>query len=212
MQLDVPVIGILRGVDSRFFPAIIATSYASGLQAIEVTMNTVGAVGMISTARSTVPQGCLLGMGTIRNLREAKQAVAAGAMFLVSPNCDLEVIFYAKSHRVPIIAGAFSPTEVYAAWDAGAQMVKVFPCSVLGPGYIKELLGPFDQIPLVAVGGVTATNVGNYFAAGVKAVGVGTCLFGKEALQQRDLLQLGDNVKKFINCALTIQTKEIIDV
>jgi len=201
MKLNMPVIGILRGVDPLFFPEIVATAFASGLRAIEVTMNTVGAVEMIKAARTSVPQDHFLGMGTIRNLREAEQAVEAGAMFLVSPNCDLEVIAYAKRHGVPIIAGALTPTEVYAAWAAGAQMVKVFPCSAFGPGYIKELLGPFDQIPLVAVGGVTANNVGDYFAAGVKAVGVGTSLFGKEALQQRNLLQLGRNVKNFIDCA-----------
>ena len=211
MKLVVPVIGILRGVDPLFFPEIMATSFASGLQAIEVTTNTVGAVEMIAASRSSVPPGHYLGMGTIRNLREAEQAIAAGAMFLVSPNCDLEVIAYAKSQRVPIIVGALSPTEVYAAWEAGALMVKVFPCSVFGPGYIKELLGPFDQIPLVAVGGVTAMNVGDYFAAGAKAVGVGTTLFGKEALQQRNLLQLSDNVKFFINCSRSTK-KEITHV
>ena len=166
-------------------------------------MNTVGAVEMISAARASVPAGHFLGMGTIRNLREAEQAVAAGAMFLVSPNCDLEVIAYANRHSVPIIAGALTPTEVYAAWAAGAMMVKVFPCSAFGPGYIKELRGPFDQIPLVAVGGVTEQNVGDYLAAGAQAVGVGTTLFGKEALRQRNLRQLGDNVKKFIACAVT---------
>jgi len=201
MKLDVPVIGILRGVDPLFFPAIMTASFASGLQAIEVTMNTVGATGMIKASRPSVPQGHFLGMGTIRNLREAESAVEAGAMFLVSPNCDLEVIAYAKRHGVPMIAGALTPTEVYAAWAAGAEMVKVFPCSAFGPGYLRELLGPFDQIPLVAVGGVTVKNVSDYLAAGAKAVGVGTSLFGKEALQQRDSLQLGRNVKNFIDCA-----------
>lgn len=201
MKLDVKVIGILRGVDRSFFPEILQASFASGLQALEVTMNTIGAVEMIVENIATVPQGHFLGMGTIRNLREAEQAVQAGAMFLVSPNCDLEVIAYAKRQNVPIIVGALTPTEVYAAWAAGAMMVKVFPCSAFGPDYIKELLGPFDQIPLVAVGGVTAANVRDYFRAGAKAVGVGTSLFGKEALQQRDGRQLFDNVEKFIsNC------------
>ncbi len=198
MNLVVPVIGILRGVDPSFFTEIMATSFAAGLQAIEVTMNTAGAVEMVAANRPAVPQGHFLGMGTIRNLREAEQAVAAGAMFLVSPNCDPEVIAYAKKHKVPMIAGALTPTEVYAAWAAGAELVKVFPCSAFGPGYIKELLGPFDHIPLVAVGGVTLANVADYFAAGVKAVGVSSSLFGKEALQTRNLPQLAENVKKFI--------------
>jgi 2-dehydro-3-deoxyphosphogluconate aldolase/(4S)-4-hydroxy-2-oxoglutarate aldolase len=208
MKLDVPVIGILRGIDPLFFPEIVSTSFASGLQAIEVTMNTVGAVQMIKAARATVPQGHFLGMGTIRNVQEAEQAVGAGAMFLVSPNCDVGVIAYARSHNVPIIVGALTPTEVYTAWAAGALMVKVFPCSAFGPGYLTELLGPFDQIPLVAVGGVTVQNVADYLAAGAKAVGVGTTLFGTEALQQRNLRHVGDNVKNFIYCAQKT-TKEI---
>jgi len=198
MNITVPVVGILRGVRADAFPDIMATSFAAGLQAIEVTTNTVGATAMIAAARPSVPSGCFLGMGTIRNLAEARQAVAAGAMFLVSPNCDLEVIAYAKSCGVPMIAGALSPTEVYAAWAAGAWMVKVFPCSPLGPGYLRELLGPFDQIPLMAVGGVTVTTAPDYLAAGAKAVGMGTSLFGKEALQRRDWRQLGENVKKNI--------------
>lgn len=200
MKFDVKVIGILRGVDPAFFPEILHGSFAAGLQALEVTMNTSGAAEMIVAARDAVPQGHFLGMGTIRNLREAEQAVQAGAMFLVSPNCDLEVIAYAKRHNVPIIVGALTPTEVYTAWVAGAMMVKVFPCSSFGPNYIKELLGPFDQISLVAVGGVTMSNVLDYFLAGAKAVGVGASLFGKEALQQRDARQVSGNVRKFMKC------------
>lgn len=198
MQLDVPVIGILRGVDPSLFTDVMATSFSEGLQAIEVTMNTPGAEAMIAACRPAVPAGYWLGMGTIRNLQEAQKAVAAGAMFLVSPNCDLEVIAYAKDHGVPMIAGALTPTEVYSAWTAGADMVKVFPCSSFGPGYIKELLGPFDHIPLVAVGGITVDNLGEYFAAGAKAVGVSTHLFGKEALLHKNMTQLAHNVRKFI--------------
>ena len=198
MKLDIPVVGILRGIEPSLFAEVMATSFAAGLQAIEVTMNTAGAEAMVSAGRLGVPHGHFLGMGTIRNLAEAERAVAAGAMFLVSPNCDLEVIACAKRHGVPMICGAMTPTEVYAAWAAGAAMVKVFPCSVLGPAYIKELLGPFDHIPLMAVGGVTVDNLAAYFAAGAKAVGVGATLFGKEALQRRDMGQLAANVKEFI--------------
>jgi len=199
MQLEVPIIGILRGIAPSFFVEVMAASFAAGLQAIEVTMNTAGAEEMVEACRPAVPPGRWLGMGTIRNLQEAERAVAAGAMFLVSPNCDPEVIAYAKYHGVPMIAGALTPTEVYTAWAAGADMIKVFPCSPFGPGYIKELLGPFDHIPLVAVGGVTEQNMGDYFTAGAKAVGVSTHLFGKEALAQRDLPMLATNVGRFIN-------------
>lgn len=198
MQLNVPVVGILRGIDPALFYDVMVASFAEGLQAIEVTMNTPGAEAMVAACRSAVPQGHWLGMGTIRNVHEAQKAVAAGAMFMVSPNCDLDVIAYAKNQGVPMITGALTPTEVYAAWAAGADMVKVFPCSSFGPGYIKELLGPFDSIPLVAVGGITADNLSEYLAAGAKAVGVSTNLFGREALLQRNIPQLAGNVRKFI--------------
>jgi len=198
MNLDIPVIGILRGVDSAFFKSVMETSYASGLQAIEITMNTDDALNIVSSNIPKVPPGKLLGMGTIRNLEEAKMAVDSGAMFLVTPNTDTEVIDYAKDNNVPIIAGALTPTEVYNAWSAGADMVKVFPCRPFGPDYIKELKGPFEQIPLVAVGGINLDNIADYFDAGARAVGASTSLFGKQALKDRDLDEIARNVAEFI--------------
>ena len=198
MKLDVPVIGILRGVDPDFFRSVMETSFASGLEAIEITMNTKYAIEIVSSCKPAVPPGKLLGIGTIRNLEEAKKAVEAGAMFLVTPNTDTKVIEYAKSNSVPIIAGALTPTEVYTAWSAGADMVKVFPIGIFGPKYIKELRGPFEQIPLVAVGGMDLDNVKEYFAAGARAVGASTSLFGKKALMERNLEEIAQNVKKFI--------------
>ncbi len=198
MNLAVPVIGILRGVKSGFFGSLMEASFASGLQAIEVTMNTKDALQIVSSNLSSVPQGKLLGMGTVRNISEAEAAVDAGAMFLVTPNTDRAVIEFATSHSIPVIAGAFTPTEVYTAWSAGADMIKVFPCSAFGPQYIRELRGPFDQIPLAAVGGVTRENVGEYFAAGAAAVGASTSLFGREAMDKRNLDKIAQNVNKFI--------------
>jgi len=202
MNLNIPVIGILRGVNAAFFRSVMDASFASGLQAIEVTMNTEGALQIVSSNRSSVPAGKLLGMGTVRNLSEAKKAIDAGAMFLVTPNTDTTVIEYAGSHSVPVIAGALTPTEVYTAWSAGADMVKVFPCGTFGPQYIRELRGPYDQISLVAVGGVNPDNVRDYFAAGVRAVGASASLFGRKALVEHDLEEIGQNVNKFIALCL----------
>ena len=145
-------------------------------------------------------------MGTIRNLAEAEQAVAAGAMFLVSPNTDTAVIEFANQCNIPIVAGAFTPTEVYRAWSAGADMIKVFPCGNLGPGYIRELLGPYDHIPLVAVGGLTADNAAGYFRAGARAVGVGSSLFGKDAISRQQPDEISNNVKKFIEAVSSRST------
>lgn len=199
LKLDIPVIGILRGIDPGFFGEVMAAAFANGLQAIEVTINTAGAEKMVERCRAAVPPGKVLGMGTIRNLEEARAAAAAGAMFMVTPNLDAKVIEFAQAHNIPIIAGALTPTEIYAAWRAGADMIKVFPCGSLGgPRYIRELRGPFEHIPLAAVGGVTLDNLAAYFTAGATAVGVSTSLFGREALANRDIGQLGAHVKKFI--------------
>jgi 2-dehydro-3-deoxyphosphogluconate aldolase/(4S)-4-hydroxy-2-oxoglutarate aldolase len=175
------------------------TAFASGLQAIEITMNTEDALSIVSSNISSVPGGNLLGMGTIRNLQEARKAVDAGAMFFVTPNTDTDVIEFANANSVPIIAGALTPTEVYHAWSAGADMVKVFPCRPFGPDYIRELRGPYEQVPLVAVGGIAPENITDYFDAGASAVGASTSLFGRKALNDRDLDGIGRNVRNFIN-------------
>lgn len=198
MQLDVPVIGILRGIDEEFFPELMAAAFGAGLQALEITMNTRNAPEIIARCRPLVPAGKKLGLGTVRNRAEATKAIDAGAMFLVTPNTDPAVIALAAEEGVPVIAGALTPTEVYAAWAAGADLVKVFPCGALGPGYIRELRGPFEQIPLVAVGGVNLANLADYFAAGAAGVGVGACLFGAEALAARDPVAAAANVGEFI--------------
>lgn len=198
MKLDVPIIGIVRGVEAAFFHELMDNAFTSGLQAIEITMNTENALQIVSSLRPAVPAGKLLGMGTVRNREEAKKAVGAGAMFLVTPNTDTDVIEYAGSCNVPVISGALTPTEVYTAWSAGADMVKVFPCRPFGPGYVRELRGPFENVPLVAVGGVTAENMNDYFDAGVRAVGVSTSLFGRTALKDRNLEEIALNIRKFI--------------
>ncbi len=198
-HLETPVIGILRGVDSIFFDQVLQVSFAAGLQALEVTMNTENVLEMVSRNRPLVPEGKLLGIGTICKVEEAARAIDAGAMFLVTPNCDEEVIEYAEGHDIPVVAGALTPTEVYAARKAGAAMVKVFPCNAMGGAkYIKDLRGPYDNIPLVAVGGVTVENLADYFEAGVQAVGVSTALFGRQALAEKDIRLLSRNVKDFV--------------
>jgi 2-dehydro-3-deoxyphosphogluconate aldolase/(4S)-4-hydroxy-2-oxoglutarate aldolase len=199
LNLDVPVIGIVRGADSAFFKEVLQASFTAGLQAIEITMNTEGAEEILTGSRPLVPEGRLLGAGTVRTREEAERAVAAGAMFLVTPNLNTEVIAFGRLRKVPVVAGAMTPTEVHAAWKAGAAMVKVFPCSAMGgPQYIKELRGPFGSIPLAAVGGVTRENLGHYFDAGADAVGASTALFGRRAFGEKRIDQLTENVKAFI--------------
>lgn len=200
-QIDTQVIGILRGIDKDFFAALMEESFAVGLQALEVTLNTKDALKIIAENRGRVPAGKLLGIGTVCCLDDARRAIEAGAMFLVTPNFDAEVIRYAREQMIPVVSGALSPTEVYSAWKTGAAMIKVFPCQAMGgPQYIKELRGPFADIPLAAVGGVSMDNVAAYFSAGANAVGVSGSLFGKDALAGKRRDQVAANVKSFLDC------------
>ena len=199
MQLEVPIIGILRGISAGFFAPLMQAAFGAGLQAIEITMNTEGAEEIVAANRAKVPPGKYLGMGTIRSVTEAERGAEAGAMFFVTPNYNPEVIKFAKRVNIPVIAGGLTPTEVYNAWQAGASMVKVFPCRALGgPQYIRELLGPFDNIPLVAVGGVSLDNLEEYLKAGVSGVGIGVPLFGHQAIVDQDLEAVSSNVAMFV--------------
>jgi 2-dehydro-3-deoxyphosphogluconate aldolase/(4S)-4-hydroxy-2-oxoglutarate aldolase len=202
LDLTPPVIGILRGVEQQAFGIIMDNSFAAGLRAIEITMNTKNAAKILAAHRHNLPAGHLLGMGTIRNLAEAKQAIDAGAMFLVSPNTNISVIKYAVKRDIPIIAGALTPTEVYTAWEAGAAMIKIFPSSMVGADYFAELAGPFDHIALVAVGGITRKNLSLFLQAGAKAVGVSSSLFGNNALNNPVGKKIKENVANFIDICL----------
>lgn len=205
MKLDVPIVAILRGIDGDFFSDIMQASFSSGLQAIEITLNTPDAVNIIKKNRKDVPSGRFLGAGTVCCLKEAQRAVDAGAMFLVTPNTDEKVIEYGLKQNVPVIAGALTPTEIYRAWALGASSVKVFPVEAMGGArYISDLRGPFQAIPLVPVGGVTLASLADYFQAGATAVGVGSSFFGKEALVERNINELTKNVENYIKSCLQI--------
>jgi 2-dehydro-3-deoxyphosphogluconate aldolase/(4S)-4-hydroxy-2-oxoglutarate aldolase len=206
MHLEMELVGILRGITGDLFPGVMQASFAAGLQALEITMNTAGATDLVRRCRPEVPPGKLLGIGTVRNPEEAKAAIAAGAMFLVTPNTDTRVIEYSAARDIPVIAGAFTPTEVYRAWSAGAALIKIFPCGPVGPEYIRELRGPFDQIPMVAVGGVTLANLGAYFRAGAAGVGVGTALFGGAALRAGNLESITENVRIYVGAVAAAAT------
>jgi 2-dehydro-3-deoxyphosphogluconate aldolase/(4S)-4-hydroxy-2-oxoglutarate aldolase len=175
---EAPVIAIVRR--PKVDPIrCIEYLFQAGIRLVEITMDTASAVEILRSLQSGVPSDALLGAGTVTDVARAEAALAAGAAFLVTPNLNLDVIRLARTHGVPIMPGAMTPTEIWNAATAGADYVKVFPASTLGPGFFREIRGPFAHIPLMATGGVNLDNARDFVAFGVDALGVGGALIPK---------------------------------
>ncbi|GAB6927251.1 bifunctional 4-hydroxy-2-oxoglutarate aldolase/2-dehydro-3-deoxy-phosphogluconate aldolase [Paenibacillus sp. JCM 10914] len=176
------LVAIVRGISREQAGFVGEGLVQGGIRFMEVTMNTDGALPMIQAWRERYDGQVYVGAGTVLDVDMAKNAVAAGAQFLISPNTDLAVIEYALEQGVDVWPGAMTPTEIVAAHAAGAEIIKLFPAASLGISFIKELQGPLGHIPLLATGGATLENLGDYYAAGAVAVGLGSALLSKEAL------------------------------
>jgi 2-dehydro-3-deoxyphosphogluconate aldolase / (4S)-4-hydroxy-2-oxoglutarate aldolase len=175
---EAPVVAIVRR--PKVDPVrCIEHLFQAGIRMVEITMDTPEAVHILKSVQSQVPANALLGAGTVTDVARAEAALAAGATFLVTPNLNMDVIRLARANGVPIMPGAMTPTEIWNAATAGADYVKVFPASALGPGFFREIRGPFAQIPLMATGGINLDNARDFIASGVDAVGVGGALIPK---------------------------------
>lgn len=181
---DLGVVAIVRADTGDEALAAARAVREGGLRAIEVTFTVPGAAEIIRRLAEEMGEEILLGAGTVLTADQAREAVAAGAEYLIAPDTDPEVI--AEAHRLgrPIFPGAFSPSEVARAWKLGADLIKLFPAARLGPAYLKDLRGPFPQIPLVPVGGVDASNCADYFRNGAVAIGVGGKLVDRALLRE----------------------------
>jgi 2-dehydro-3-deoxyphosphogluconate aldolase/(4S)-4-hydroxy-2-oxoglutarate aldolase len=174
------VIAIGRRLDpARVVPIADALARA-GVGAFEITMDSRDALGALATlcARQARSGELLIGAGTVLEIASAEEALAAGASFLVMPHTDPVLVAWAAQRGVAVFPGAFSPTEVLAAWRAGAAGVKLFPASVVGPAFVRESRGPFPEIPLIPTGGLTAESAAAFVEAGAAAVGMGGWLMG----------------------------------
>ena len=190
-----PVLGILRGIAPAALEPVFETVIASGLEAIEITMNTQGASGLIQSAVRRYGKQLMIGAGTVLNMTDLKAALKAGASFIVSPALVKPVVRYCVKHKIPVFPGALTPSEVYVAWRAGATMVKVFPASCFGPDHFKELKGPFPQIELLACGGVTPANLQTYFRNGASAIAVGGSVFRKDWIAAKKYPLIGRKIR-----------------
>ncbi len=175
---------------------------AGGVHCIEVTMTTPGALQCIEAASENLRDAdALLGVGSVLDAETCRMAILAGAQYVVSPNMSIPVIQMARRYGKPVICGAYTPTEILTAWENGSDLVKVFPASVGGPGYIKAIKGPMPQIPLVPTGGVELGNIGEFLQAGASALAVGGNLVDKKLVVARDFDGITANAKAFADAA-----------
>jgi 2-dehydro-3-deoxyphosphogluconate aldolase / (4S)-4-hydroxy-2-oxoglutarate aldolase len=169
------IVAILRGCEPERVPAIVLALADAGVRLLEITLNSPGALDLIRRVAGTMGDRVLVGAGTVLTAGEAEMAIAAGARFVLSPSLDIETIRITKELGAVSIPGAFTATEVLAAWRGGADIVKVFPASV-GANYLRDLRGPLPQIPLMPTGGVNLQNIREFRAAGAVAYGIGSAL------------------------------------
>lgn len=192
------VVAVIRLKEAGVLRAVLDALAEGGVRALEVTMTVPRAIELIGEVAPTLPEGTLLGAGTVLDAAAARAAVEAGARFVVSPVFRPEVL--RECHRLGAAAlpGAYTPTEVLDAWEAGADVVKVFPATTLGPGYLRDLRGPFPGMKLMPTGGVTLTNAGEWIRAGAAAVGVGTSLVDPEAVAERRFGLLTERARRLV--------------
>lgn len=180
------VIAIIRGIEPAQAQPLFEALAAGGIELAEVTMNTPNALQIIQMMRTTYDGRMVIGAGTVLNTAYAEEAIRAGAQFLISPNVDQGMIEKALANDVLPIPGALTPTEIVQAMNFGASTVKLFPCSSVGPTYLKEIKGPLNEVNLLAVGGITKDNAAAYLEAGAFSVGVGGSLVSLSEIQREN--------------------------
>lgn len=173
------VVAIGRGLPPDRLDALADALLHGGIRTFEITLTSADAIASIARLASGFrDRGLLVGAGTVVDIEGAEAAVAVGAGFLVSPHTDVEIVAWAAGRGIPVFPGAMTPTEIRAAWGAGASAVKLFPASAVGASFVRELRGPFRDIPLLPTGGLTTASLGEFIAAGAVAVGLGGGLIG----------------------------------
>ncbi len=197
--LNEKVVAIVRLDSGEKLVKVAEALKAGGISAIEFTVSTPGAIDMIKEASAKFGAEVLMGAGTVLDPETARAAILAGAEFIVTPTVNNETLALCKRYGKPTVAGALTPSEILSVWEAGADLVKVFPASVVGGAkYIKAVLAPLPQVRLVPVGGVSADNAAEFIAAGASGVAVGGNLVNKAAVANGDWAAITSEAKRLV--------------
>lgn len=192
------IVAILRAPSGEILGDVAEALLAGGVEAIEITFTVPKAHKILEHVADRLGDKILLGAGTVLDPETARTALLAGAQFIVAPTVNLDVIRLCRRYDKAIFPGAFTPTEVLAAWEAGADVVKVFPSDCVGPGYLKALRGPLPQIRLMPTGGVNLHTAADFLRAGAWALGIGGSLVEAKALANRDMPRIESLARQYI--------------
>jgi 2-dehydro-3-deoxyphosphogluconate aldolase/(4S)-4-hydroxy-2-oxoglutarate aldolase len=204
---DAGVVAVIRASSKDQLVGITEALLAGGVPAIEVTMSTPKAIAGIEMLADRFGDTAVVGVGTAIDAATARDAIAAGAQFVVSPVFDEQIVATVRRYGKIVIPGAFTPTEILRAWSAGADVVKVFPSTALGPQYFKDILAPLPQLRLMPTGGVDLKNAADWIKAGAVFLGAGSSLVSKDALGKNDWASVTANAKAFVDAIRAARAK-----
>jgi 2-dehydro-3-deoxyphosphogluconate aldolase / (4S)-4-hydroxy-2-oxoglutarate aldolase len=202
-----PVLGIIRGAPQDAILGILDSCASGGLKFVELTLNSESALALIELASQKYSEDLCIGAGTVLSLKDVKHAINAGAKFIVSPTLNVDVAKYCVEKKIAYFPGALTPTEIERAWDAGAAMVKVFPASQVGASYFSTVCGPFNELLLMAVGGVDESNAIEYLKAGASAVAIGGSVFKLSSMKSKNFKAIEKAVGDFMTTVKNFYTR-----
>jgi 2-dehydro-3-deoxyphosphogluconate aldolase/(4S)-4-hydroxy-2-oxoglutarate aldolase len=202
------LVAVVRFSDPEPLVEALSALAAGGVDVVEVTLTVPHALEVIRTARQKLGDRVLLGAGTVLDPEAAAAALLAGASFIVAPTVNREVIRLCRRYDKVVMPGAFTPTEILNAWEAGADIVKVFPAHVLGPEFFRALRGPLPHIRLMPTGGIDLNNLGDYLAAGAACVGVGSHLLEPQTIAQRQWDRLAELARQYVQAVRIARSGE----
>lgn len=195
---DSGVVAVIRTSDASELMNICKAMAAGGVMGVEITMTSPGALDAIREASAKLGSKAIIGAGSVLDAETARACIMAGADFVVSPVFDAGLVEICHRYSKIVIPGAFTPTEILRAWEAGADVVKVFPATVVGPRYFKDILGPLPQVRLTPTGGIGLNNLGEFIKAGAVFVGAGSSLVDKTMVAQGRWNELADRAAQFV--------------
>lgn len=196
--LDTGIVAVIRARSGDLLADVAEALLAGGIDVMEITFTVPGAVRVLERVAERMGQRVLLGAGTVLDPETARAALLAGAEFIVSPHTNLDVIRLCRRYSKLVMPGAMTPTEVVTAWQAGADIVKVFPSEITGPKYLRALHGPLPQIRLMPTGGVDLNTAADFLRCGACALGIGGSLVEKKAVETGDMTRIESLARQFV--------------